>query len=161
MTMPHLMNCSHSESGWCLECVGKLHAETERLQSELEESAREESAALTQTEKYSIENGRLTKELADARKAALSLYTALLYDDLTRWEILETSLEKWPWLGPKEPFAAEHDYRGPEVGRGKATAQQCDKCGREFESLSRDDHPEGILWCHECAAKEMDSDSES
>jgi len=24
MTMPHLMNCSHSELGWCLECVGKL-----------------------------------------------------------------------------------------------------------------------------------------
>lgn len=21
MTMPHLMNCSHSEDGWCLKCV--------------------------------------------------------------------------------------------------------------------------------------------
>jgi hypothetical protein len=25
MTMPHLMNCSHSEEGWCLECVSRLH----------------------------------------------------------------------------------------------------------------------------------------
>jgi len=21
MTMPHLMNCGHSEEGWCLDCV--------------------------------------------------------------------------------------------------------------------------------------------
>ncbi len=25
MTMPHLMNCQHSEDGWCLECVKALH----------------------------------------------------------------------------------------------------------------------------------------
>lgn len=24
MTMPHLMNCEHSDSGWCLDCVKKL-----------------------------------------------------------------------------------------------------------------------------------------
>jgi len=24
MTMPHLMNCSHSEDGWCLGCVTAL-----------------------------------------------------------------------------------------------------------------------------------------
>lgn len=29
MTMPHLMNCMHSETGWCLECVGKMHDELE------------------------------------------------------------------------------------------------------------------------------------
>ncbi len=28
MTMPHLMNCSHSEDGWCLDCVKKLWDET-------------------------------------------------------------------------------------------------------------------------------------
>ena len=27
MTMPHLMNCAHSETGWCLECVKDLHDE--------------------------------------------------------------------------------------------------------------------------------------
>ena len=26
MTMPHLMNCRHSESGWCLDCVKELHS---------------------------------------------------------------------------------------------------------------------------------------
>lgn len=25
MTMPHLMNCPHSGSGWCLDCVAKLY----------------------------------------------------------------------------------------------------------------------------------------
>lgn len=29
MTMPHLMNCSHSETGWCLACVKELHDEGE------------------------------------------------------------------------------------------------------------------------------------
>ena len=24
MTMPHLMNCDHSEDGWCLDCVKQL-----------------------------------------------------------------------------------------------------------------------------------------
>lgn len=30
MTMPHLMNCEHMPDGWCLACVGKLHADAER-----------------------------------------------------------------------------------------------------------------------------------
>jgi len=34
MTMPHLMNCSHSESGWCLECVQDLHDELEDLRND-------------------------------------------------------------------------------------------------------------------------------
>lgn len=29
--MPHLMNCSHSEDGWCLDCVAKLQRDQERL----------------------------------------------------------------------------------------------------------------------------------
>jgi hypothetical protein len=33
MTMPHLMNCSHSEDGWCLDCVKKLHDEKEAIES--------------------------------------------------------------------------------------------------------------------------------
>lgn len=27
MTMPHLMNCNHSDDGWCLECVRELWEE--------------------------------------------------------------------------------------------------------------------------------------
>lgn len=27
MTMPHLMNCEHSESGWCIPCVKRLYEE--------------------------------------------------------------------------------------------------------------------------------------
>jgi len=48
MTMPHLMNCLHSEDGWCLDCVkelwerevsglydeiGRLREENERLRA--------------------------------------------------------------------------------------------------------------------------------
>jgi hypothetical protein len=36
MTMPHLMNCLHSEDGWCLDCVKELweqkQRETERIE---------------------------------------------------------------------------------------------------------------------------------
>jgi hypothetical protein len=38
MTMPHLMNCSHSESGWCLECVKEIHDELEELRNDYTEA---------------------------------------------------------------------------------------------------------------------------
>lgn len=25
MTMPHMMNCGHSDEGWCLDCVKAMH----------------------------------------------------------------------------------------------------------------------------------------
>ena len=34
MTMPHLMNCDHSEDGWCLDCVKRLHDESEKTRSD-------------------------------------------------------------------------------------------------------------------------------
>ena len=37
MTMPHLMNCQHSESGWCLACVKELHAELEIAEGRIAE----------------------------------------------------------------------------------------------------------------------------
>ena len=46
MTMPHLMNCSHSPDGWCLDCVKELY------------------------DKYELENERLKAALTKARKYA-------------------------------------------------------------------------------------------
>lgn len=37
MTIPHMQNCPHQGDGWCLDCVGILHAEVERLQDVLQE----------------------------------------------------------------------------------------------------------------------------
>lgn len=31
MTMPHLMNCAHSQEGWCLDCVAKQWEELQEL----------------------------------------------------------------------------------------------------------------------------------
>lgn len=31
MTMPHLMNCPHSDDGWCLDCVAALGNENWRM----------------------------------------------------------------------------------------------------------------------------------
>lgn len=39
MTMPHLMNCRHSEDGWCLACVKEQY---EELRIAIEEAARYE-----------------------------------------------------------------------------------------------------------------------
>lgn len=36
MTMPHLMNCAHSEDGWCLDCVGALWEESRVWRREVE-----------------------------------------------------------------------------------------------------------------------------
>lgn len=37
MTIPHLMNCSHSEEGWCLDCVKLQHDQVECLQHQISE----------------------------------------------------------------------------------------------------------------------------
>lgn len=36
MTMPHLMNCSHQDSGWCLACVNEMHQKLESLEKDQE-----------------------------------------------------------------------------------------------------------------------------
>lgn len=36
MTMPHLMNCSHSPDGWCLGCVKSMHSELEAYRTALQ-----------------------------------------------------------------------------------------------------------------------------
>jgi fatty acid/phospholipid biosynthesis enzyme len=33
--MPHLMNCGHSDDGWCLDCVKAQHAEITDLRARL------------------------------------------------------------------------------------------------------------------------------
>jgi hypothetical protein len=43
MTIPHLMNCAHADSGWCLECVKALHDERDRLRAALKFYADEEN----------------------------------------------------------------------------------------------------------------------
>lgn len=35
MTMPHLMNCPHSDDSWCLACVNDLHGKAEFFQEQL------------------------------------------------------------------------------------------------------------------------------
>ena len=35
MTMPHMMNCSHSDTGWCLDCVCRLEEERQILEDML------------------------------------------------------------------------------------------------------------------------------
>lgn len=39
MTVPHLMNCPHSDEGWCLDCVVTLGNENWRLREALCEIA--------------------------------------------------------------------------------------------------------------------------
>lgn len=43
MTMPHMMNCPHSDSGWCLACV------QEQLESELDDLRNAMAGAMDET----------------------------------------------------------------------------------------------------------------
>ena len=47
MTMPHLMNCGHSDTGWCLDCVKELHDDKEEYESALQRAADKLTAFLT------------------------------------------------------------------------------------------------------------------
>lgn len=59
MTMPHLMNCDHSEEGWCLGCVKKLHDDKEyAMFQQLEIAIRQKRAVM-----------RLCRELWQSRRA--------------------------------------------------------------------------------------------
>ena len=35
MTVPHLMNCPHTDSGWCTECVAELGNENWRQRDDI------------------------------------------------------------------------------------------------------------------------------
>ena len=41
MTMPHLMNCGHSGTGWCLDCVKDMYDENELELSETLKDSRD------------------------------------------------------------------------------------------------------------------------
>ena len=62
MTVPHLMNCSHSADGWCLDCVVELGNENWRLR----DVARDAADAATQ---HQAEVLRLRAALANNRIA--------------------------------------------------------------------------------------------
>ena len=36
MTVPHLMNCPHTDDGWCMECVARLGNENWRQLDEID-----------------------------------------------------------------------------------------------------------------------------
>ena len=51
MTVPHLMNCPHTDAGWCTECVAELGNENWRLRDrvlELESVHEDASGAVLQ-----------------------------------------------------------------------------------------------------------------
>lgn len=73
MTMPHLMNCLHSETGWCLECVKELHADFETAEAEAQRLRKERDELLPVA--YAAE------ELASGRIAITDL-AAVVADSL-------------------------------------------------------------------------------
>lgn len=67
MTTPHLMNCQHSESGWCLECVKILMDERDSLgeHARVPDYDVELDAASKLVDSVRKENEQLKKWLAD------------------------------------------------------------------------------------------------
>ena len=49
MTMPHLMNCQHSDSGWCLACVKELGERAAALQDKLDDWMNAAAGAMDET----------------------------------------------------------------------------------------------------------------
>ena len=75
MTMPHLMNCDHSDTGWCLDCVKRMH---DQFTSEATDTAikRDEGVALLRD---AIEGGI----------AAMATATLPIWLDDVRWFLVE------------------------------------------------------------------------
>lgn len=60
MTMPHLMNCLHSDAGWCLACVKEMHDEYERILEDLRDDYSEAMAICYAAEEFAA--GRIDHE---------------------------------------------------------------------------------------------------
>ena len=63
MTMPHLMNCDHSEEGWCLPCVQELWETSQAAANDSIAHGTEEfllRKALSSARTYARENGLAT-----------------------------------------------------------------------------------------------------
>lgn len=104
MTMPHLMNCAHLDDGWCLECVGVMHAtldaRTTRI-TELERAfdgmternnalAAEVDARTAERDEARASNAESTRLMQDASATIESMRAALATekvraDDATYW----------------------------------------------------------------------------
>tara|TARA_Y100000310_G_scaffold344948_2_gene460691 strand:- start:503 stop:739 length:237 start_codon:yes stop_codon:yes gene_type:complete len=69
MTMPHLMNCAHSDSGWCLDCVRALHDlyEAEQYYCGL-------LANNLEIDTYEYDDEDQPPEIVEARKALEEVY---------------------------------------------------------------------------------------
>lgn len=70
MTMPHLMNCGHSDNGWCLACVKTL--EDERYNTVIEAGKYEYAlqAALQRQKTAEKQLAQLSEQLAKAEAEA-------------------------------------------------------------------------------------------
>lgn len=82
MTMPHLENCHHSESGWCLECVKAMYDEPEL--DGWRERAIAMQSALRSARKYAREDGITTRLFAQWCGISPTLLSEWTGDELPR-----------------------------------------------------------------------------
>lgn len=68
--MPHLMNCLHSEAGWCLDCVKELYDESRKLEHILEWIERNQGSRLTLERDAAWDGTAMRKRI----KATASVY---------------------------------------------------------------------------------------
>lgn len=71
MTMPHLMNCQHSEDAWCLSCVKELWNEMEEWKSSAERLAKLVIAFSNTRSGFHLAE-RLASEICDDLKPKVS-----------------------------------------------------------------------------------------
>lgn len=68
MTMPHLMNCRHSDVGWCLTCVKDEHDANESIIKDL----------MVQCEGLKEENGAYDTRIEELEEQVVELRRAIL-----------------------------------------------------------------------------------
>lgn len=81
MTMPHLQNCQHQGSGWCLTCVGKIVAQRAALVEALKAHEQWEAELIMSNEAW--DDGMatfptLTQDLCDKLTRVQNLRNAAL-----------------------------------------------------------------------------------
>ena len=91
MTIPTLMNCSHSPDGWCLTCVSELQSKVLRLQKLITRLILDDEE-LKETEPLLNQNGSLYNVMAKVKGEAFrcecgcNVFHHPDKDDLSKYE---------------------------------------------------------------------------
>lgn len=162
MTMPHLMNCGHSEDGWCLACVESLWEESQKITAERDKLQEDLDVARTvKPNEYELirSSERAAHESLRAERLKTHQLTAerdALLPEAAAAQRMREAIGKLPpglWDADKKAIDACHAAAAPGAGQ-----TLLDRLERQRQLLERQkEQYETARIKNDAMAKELES----